>query len=121
MASWSAFRNTGTGLVLTERFTRTSADALLYEYTIDDPASYTAPWSTALEMRRTEDSIYEYACHEGNLAMMLMLRGARLQEREGIGEDQWLATWYRGAAAAVQDDAPEEEDDDDPDEPPNDR
>lgn len=99
----TAFRGTTEDMVLTERFTRSSEDGLLYEYTIDDPATYAEEWSTALEMRRTDDSIFEYACHEGNLAMMLMLRGARLQEAEGTGEDQWLATWYQGAAAAVQD------------------
>ena len=103
----TAWRDTTKDMVLTEKFTRTSDGALLYEYTVDDPATYVAPWSTALEMRKTEDSIYEYACHEGNLAMMLMLRGARLQEKEGVGEDQWLASWYRGPAAAVQ-----EQDDD---------
>ncbi len=105
----TAFRNTGRDLVLTERFTRTSEAGLLYEYTVDDPASYEANWSTALEMQKTEDLIYEYACHEGNLAMMLMLRGARLQEAEGRGDDQWLASWYRGAAAAVQDEDPDED------------
>ena len=98
----TAFRGTTENLVLTERFTRTGDDFLLYEYTVDDPETYAVPWSTALEMRRTDDQIYEYACHEGNVAMLLMLRGARLQEAEGRGEDQWLATWYRGAAAAVQ-------------------
>jgi hypothetical protein len=102
----TAFRGTTRDLVLTERFTRTSEDGLLYEYTVDDPATYVDRWSTALEMRKTDDSIFEYACHEGNLAMMLMLRGARLQEAEGTGEDQWLASWYQGAAAAVQDDDP---------------
>lgn len=104
----TAFRGTTEDLVLTERFTRTTQDGLLYEYTVVDPATYEAPWSTALEMRKTEDSIFEYACHEGNLAMMLMLRGARLQEAEGTGDDQWLATWYQGAAAAVQDSAPDD-------------
>ena len=106
----TAFRGTTEDMVLTERFTRSSEDGLLYEYTIDDPATYAEEWSTALEMRRTDDSIFEYACHEGNLAMMLMLRGARLQEAEGTGEDQWLATWYQGAAAAVQDSDPDRDD-----------
>ena len=96
-------------MVLTEKFSRTEG-GLLYEYTVDDPSSHVAPWSTALEMVSTEDLVYEYACHEGNLAMMLMLRGARLQEEAGGGqgtdaqEDQWLASWYRDAAAAVQED-----------------
>ena len=47
----TAFRGTGPNLVLTERFTRTGPDALLYEYTVDDPESFEAPWTSALEMR----------------------------------------------------------------------
>ncbi len=94
----TAFRGTGANLVLTERFTRTGPDALLYEYTVDDPESYEATWSTALEMRRTDDPLLEYACHEGNRAMTLMLRGARYREQEGTAEDgkDWLASWYGG-------------------------
>ncbi len=94
----TAFRGSGPNLVLTERFTRTGPDALLYEYTVDDPESFEAPWSTALEMRRTDDPLLEYACHEGNRAMTLMLRGARHRELEGKAEDgkDWLASWYGG-------------------------
>ena len=94
----TAYRGTGPNLVLTERFTRTGADTLLYEYTVDDPDSYEAPWTSALEMRRTDDPLLEYACHEGNRAMTLMLRGARHREQEGKAEDgkDWLASWYGG-------------------------
>ncbi len=94
----TAFRGTGPNLVLTERFTRTGPDALLYEYTVKDPESYEAPWTSALEMRRSDDPVLEYACHEGNRAMTLMLRGARYREQEGKAEDgkDWLASWYGG-------------------------
>jgi hypothetical protein len=57
----------------------------------------TSPWSTAVEMRRTDDLIFEYACHEGNYAMELMLSGARGQEREGRPDDTWLPSWSRPA------------------------
>ena len=106
---YTAHQMTSKDMVLTEKFSRTEG-GLLYEYTVDDPSSHVAPWSTALEIVSTEDLGYEYACHEGNLAMMLMLRGARLQEEAGGGqatdaqEDQWLASWYRDAAAAVRED-----------------
>ena len=50
---------------------------------MDDPESFEGPWSTRQDMRRTDDQIYEYACHEGNRAMHLMLAGARREEREG--------------------------------------
>ena len=74
-------RGSGEGLRLTERFTRTGANTLLYEFTVDDPASFAKPWTAALPMARTTDQIYEYACHEGNYAMSGILRGARSGEK----------------------------------------
>ena len=72
---------TGTTLHLTERFTRIDADTLLYEYTVDDPATFTRPFTVALPMKRGT-GMYEYACHEGNYGLMNMLAGARAEERE---------------------------------------
>jgi len=74
-------RGSGEGLRLVERFTRTGANTLLYEFTVDDAASFTKPWTAALPMARTTDQIYEYACHEGNYAMSGILRGARSAEK----------------------------------------
>ena len=93
------FRGSGPNMVLTERFTRTSEETLLYEYTIDDPESFERPWSVAVEMKNTSDPLLEYACHEGNRAMTLMLSGARVREKEGQSSDDWLASWYGGAKA----------------------
>ncbi|MCY4662321.1 MAG: hypothetical protein OXF93_21325 [Acidobacteria bacterium] len=72
---------TGTTLTLTERFTRVDADTLLYEYTVDDPATFTSPFSAAIPMRLSDGLIYEYACHEGNYGMQNILAGARAAER----------------------------------------
>ena len=66
---------------LVERFTRLSPDRLLYEFTIDDPESFTKPWTVAVPMKKTDQPIYEYACHEGNYSMENMLAGARAQEK----------------------------------------
>ena len=74
-------RGSGERLRLVERFTRTDANTLLYEFTVDDPASFARPWSAVLPMAKTDDQIYEYACHEGNYAMTGILRGARAGER----------------------------------------
>ena len=74
-------RGSGERLRLVERFTRTGANTLLYEFTVDDPASFTKPWSAVLPMAKTDDQIYEYACHEGNYAMTGILRGARATEK----------------------------------------
>jgi hypothetical protein len=75
-------RGSGEGLRLVERFTRSGASTLLYEFTVDDPASFTKPWTAVLPMTKTEDKLYEYACHEGNYAMSGILRGARAGETQ---------------------------------------
>jgi hypothetical protein len=65
-----------------ERFIRVEENSIDYEFTIEDPTVYTAPWTVFRPMPRLPDyRIYEYACHEGNYAMTNILRGARAQER----------------------------------------
>ena len=76
----TSFRGSGAGMHLVERFTRVDADTLLYEYTIDDPDSFETTWSAAIPMTQTEGPMFEYACHEGNYAMVNLLAGARAQE-----------------------------------------
>ena len=66
---------------LVERFTRLDADTLRYEFTVDDPASFTRPWSAVLMMRSNHDRIFDVDCHEGNRSMPLILNGARAEER----------------------------------------
>ena len=66
---------------VTERFSRIAEDALLYEFTIDDPTTYTEPWGGQVPMLALDDLIYEYACHEWNYALANTLSGARYQER----------------------------------------
>ena len=68
-------------LHLTERFTRVDRDTLLYAFTVDDPTAFTQSWSAVVPMTRSDDRIFEYACHEANYALMDILRGARLGER----------------------------------------
>jgi hypothetical protein len=76
------FRGSGENLHLVERFTRTGPDQLMYEFTVNDPASFTRPWTVQIPMAKTDGPLFEYACHEGNYGMEGMLRGARQQERE---------------------------------------
>jgi hypothetical protein len=66
---------------LTETFTRTDPDTILYRFTVDDPTVYTPPFTGELTMSRTEEAIYEYACQEGNYALANMLAGARATEQ----------------------------------------
>ncbi len=65
---------------LVERFTRLDNGKLRYEVTVEDPATWTRPWTAALDLPRTEGVMYEYACHEGNYGMVNLLRGARVEE-----------------------------------------
>jgi len=84
------FRGSGENLHLVERFRRVDAATLLYEFTVDDPASFTRPWSAAIASTKTEGPIYEFACHEGNYGMLGILSGARADEKKaaekGAGE-----------------------------------
>ena len=68
---------TGETLRLVERFTRLTTDTLLYEYTVDAPTTFTAPFTAAIPIKRSADPIYEYACHEGNYGMAKILRAER--------------------------------------------
>ena len=68
------------GLALVERFTRVDADTIEHRYTVNDPDTYTRPWTASIPMRRFAGPLYEYACHEGNYGMENLLRGARVQE-----------------------------------------
>ena len=73
-------------LHLTERFTRVDADTLLYEFTVDNAVAFTQAFSGELPMRKSEDPVFEFACHEGNRAMTNILLGARTQERD-VGKE----------------------------------
>ncbi len=76
------FRGSSEALHVVERFTRVDADTILYEFTVEDPTSWTKPWSAEIPMMRTEGPLYEYACHEGNYDMSNILRIARALEKE---------------------------------------
>ena len=67
---------------IVERFTRTGPKTLTYRFTVEDPETWTAPWTGEYTWPATNELIYEYACHEGNYAMGNILRGARLKEAD---------------------------------------
>jgi len=76
------FRGSTADLHVIERFTRVDDKTLLYRFTIDDPATWTKPWTGEYTWPATNGLIYEYACHEANYAMTDILKGARLREKE---------------------------------------
>ena len=71
--------------VVTERFTRVADDELLYQYTIEDPAIYTAPWMAEYSLYRTDQKMLEHACHEGNHSLPNILRGRRVRDAARAG------------------------------------
>ena len=75
-------RNSDRNLHLIERFTRTDANTILYQFTVEDPSAFTRPWKGEVPLTKAPGPIYEYACHEGNYAMEDILKGARAQEKE---------------------------------------
>ncbi|MFT7652105.1 MAG: hypothetical protein ACI9UU_001212 [Candidatus Azotimanducaceae bacterium] len=84
-------------VTVTERFSRMADDQIKYQFSMDDPDTFTEVWHGEMPLRKTDQAIYEYACHEGNYAMPGILRGARLEESEGGGGGfmQTLAVWLR--------------------------
>ncbi|HEX3366397.1 hypothetical protein [Phenylobacterium sp.] len=66
---------------VTERFTRTARDEIRYAFEVDDPATYTAPWRGEMPLHPDKGPIFEFACHEGNYSMPLMLQIARAAEK----------------------------------------
>jgi hypothetical protein len=67
-------------LHVTERFSRSGPETLKYEIRIDDPGTWTKPWSLMIQLRHSADPVYEYACHEGNEGLAGILAGARAEE-----------------------------------------
>ena len=78
----TSFRNgvTTSDLKLVEKFTRTDAGTLLYDVTVEDPNTWSRPWSYRIPMRANDMPIFEYACHEGNYGLENILAGAREKE-----------------------------------------
>jgi hypothetical protein len=73
-------------LKVTERYTRVDDDTLVLRLTVDDPETWTAPWTIELPFQRDDGyGMFEYACHEGNLAMFNILSGHRADERAAAG------------------------------------
>ncbi len=77
------WRGTTSSARLVERFTRVDADTLEYQFTVTDPETWTSPWTASVPLRLNPEPMFEYACHEGNYSMPVMLGGARVEEAAG--------------------------------------
>ena len=83
-----AFWSASTDLRVTERFARVGPDTLSYEITFEDPTTWTRPWTVMIPLKRSDDPVFEYACHEGNLGMEGILAGYRSEERAAASGSQ---------------------------------
>ena len=77
-----AYRGASENLKVTERFTRTGPDTIVYRFTMEDPDVFTAPFTGELPFTKIDEMVYEYACHEGNYAMTNILSGERKKEAQ---------------------------------------
>ncbi len=87
---------------LVERFTRVDTDTITYEFTVDDPMTFTRPWSAVVPMKRTEGPVFEYACHEGNYSLAGTLSGARADEARPTIEVHGVDVVDAGAPVRLQ-------------------
>jgi hypothetical protein len=78
----TSFRGASDKVRMIERFTRTDANTLLYQFTIDDETTWAKSWSGEIPMKKVNAPLYEYACHEGNYGMAGVLAGARAEEKQ---------------------------------------
>lgn len=78
-----SFRGASDNLKVTERLTRVAPDKILYRFKVEDPSTFTAPFSGEIAMNASKGPIYEYACHEGNYSLPGILAGARADEAAG--------------------------------------
>jgi len=78
----TAFRGSSENLHLVERFTRAADDTLMYQFTVEDPTTWAKPWTAEVPWAKTKGPVYEYACHEGNTMIAIILHGARVAEEE---------------------------------------
>jgi hypothetical protein len=76
----SYFRGASANLRLVERFTRVSPTTLQYAFTVEDPTTWVRPWTALIPLKHSNERLFEYACHEGNIGLAGILSGARAEE-----------------------------------------
>jgi hypothetical protein len=82
----TAFRGASADQRVIERFTPVDAETVMYQFTVDDPKTWVSPWSGEVPLLKTEDKLFEYACHEGNYGIRHILSAARTAEAEAAGQ-----------------------------------
>jgi hypothetical protein len=82
----STLQGSSENLKLIERFRRVDADTLQYSFTVEDPATWTRPWTAEMPWKHSTGPIFEHACHEGNYGLYNTLAGARLEDKKKAAE-----------------------------------
>lgn len=82
----SSFMGSAENLRVLERFTRVAEDTIEYAITLDDPTTWTKPWTALIRLKRSQDTIYEYACHEGNVLTLEGILGAARADEKAAEE-----------------------------------
>ena len=83
--SYYCCRSAAAHLKITERFRRVDANTIDYRFTVEDPSTFTRPFTVDVPMQKTDGPIFEYACHEANYGLEGILRGARADEKRAAG------------------------------------
>ena len=91
----SVYRNANAEtLKLVERFTRIAPDTVKWSVTVDDPTTWTRPWTFAMPLTMNDtEPLMHYECHEGNYGLRNILSGARADERNGISPPRSRPVW----------------------------
>ena len=82
----TSLRGSSRDTYVVERFRRIDPDTVMYEFTVEDPNNYTRPWTAMMPLRRTDGTLFEYACHEGNIGMHGIMAGARRKDTQRVDE-----------------------------------
>jgi hypothetical protein len=80
------FHGSAENMKVTERFARIGPNQMLYRFTVEDPTTFTQPFTGELVFTATQERMHEYACHEGNYALPGILAGARKEEQQAAGK-----------------------------------
>jgi hypothetical protein len=75
------FQGSSENMRLIERFTRVDENTIRYQFTVDDPSTWTQPWTAEVPWAKTIGPLFEHACHEGNYGLGNILAGARVEEK----------------------------------------
>jgi hypothetical protein len=93
------FQGSTENLKMTERFTLVNPTTIKYQYTLEDPHTWTRPWSVESFIPRVPPGIFEFACHESNYGVMNVVKGAQIREDEAVKNGKPLGSILNGAGA----------------------